>query len=101
MFCLCWGEDAIEGLKNLEFHHKEPLHIASFRKLQQILDPAQMGDVLKVMRRDRPSLAEVNNTIGKVARKQWYTWHVYHPENNVHEERSMHLPTGTSGIAAA
>ena len=84
-----WGDRGLEAVRNFEKAEKRNLSIHTFRKLNQVADPEFLEPVLTAMRSSRTSVGMFATALGKACRQQWYTWHVMHPELNVHPERSM------------
>ena len=81
---LFWGDRGLEALQNYE-RLGVKIHLLS--RLGQVADPLFLEDVLTAMKATKPSFAVVNAAIAACAKKQWYTWHVYHPDLPVHDER--------------
>ena len=88
---LHWGERALAAVRHFEQVDQRGLSVHTFRKLQAVHDPAFLESVMAVMTAPKPSVGQFMAEVTRVARQQWYHWHVMHPQMPVHAERSMHL----------
>ena len=86
---LYWGARGLEAVTNFERAEKGGVKIHTFLKLSQVYDPYYLEEVLAVMKEDKPSVGHFSQAVARAARKQWYTWHIMHPELPVHPDRSM------------
>ena len=86
-----FGDQAIEALKTFEVTMKDRVTVHTFKTLGSIADPADMEPLMKVMMREKTSFGELSTTISKAAKRQWYKWHIFHPDTQVHSERSVFL----------
>ena len=90
-FVLHWGDRAHEALRQFERGQKEGLSLHTLSKMRAVNDPVYLEDLMTVMCTPKAGLGMFRACINDCMKKQWYTWHVLHPDLPVHPERSMHL----------
>ena len=88
-FVLHHGQKAVDALDNLERYASVTAN--PLRKLGAVADMRLTDDVIDCMTKPKASLGDVVTSIGRDARRQWYHWHIHHPQLPVHHDRSMHL----------
>ena len=88
-FVLYWGDRGLDAVQSFEKAEKGGVKIHTFHKLQAVVDPYFLEDVMTAMKAPRPSVGIVSAALMKCAKKQWYTWQVMSPDQPVHPERSM------------
>ena len=84
-----FGPVAVDALFNLQQRFSGPIHIGTFRNLSAVLDWHLFSPIVEYLSGTRPNPGGLNAIIFKVAKEQWYTWHVMHPDLNVHETRRV------------
>ena len=84
-FVTHFGERALDAVRNFQSVEKQGLSVHTFRKLGMVSDPEFLDEVMSVMSAVKPSMGTFNQAMNKACRRQWYSWHVYHPELEVHK----------------
>ena len=88
---LAWGEQALEALTKFDDKHNGKMFIRTFQPLQGLLDWRRMDHVIQYLGTSRASPRGLASLTKKLAREDWYRWHLMHTElgDRIHQGRSM------------